>query len=155
MFYRIREERWAQTDISDSWSYARRTLMAGREGSWESVLLIEIVTFGNGLNLAKATRRVQDVDERRKAGPSSRVDRAVRDAMAEIFTRWVTGPDRYTEVAETLAAVVSRFADEHGRDGWRVIADQWLQPGGLAHGDFSSCYRLFYSQSDHFDPGLI
>jgi hypothetical protein len=172
VFYRIREDRWAQTDISESWSYARRTLMAGREGSWESELLIEIVTFGNGLNLAKPTRQMQDVDERRKAGPSSRVDHAVRDAMAEIFTRWVTAPDRYTEVAETLAGMVSRYCDDLIEQalpdsgpavfpagwklaGWRAIADQWLQPGGLTQADFSRCYRLFCSQSDCFDSSVI
>ena len=36
-------------------------------------------------------------------------------------------PAADTEVAETLAVVALRCADEH--DGWRTVADQWLQPG--------------------------
>lgn len=35
-----------------------------------------------------------------------------------------------------------------------MIADQWLQPGGLAQADFSTCYRLFYAHSEHLDTGL-
>lgn len=115
---------------------AQRLLMAGREGSWESEYLISFVWFGSGL----------------KPG---RVDPGARDALAAIFTRWVTGPDRYTEVAETLAGVVSGYADrEHGPDGWKRIADQWLQPESLAHADFSAAYRWLYSQSQYFDHGL-
>ena len=41
----------------------------------------------------------------------------------------MTDPTRFTEVAETLAWMVSSYAEEHG--GWKAIADQWLQPGGL------------------------
>jgi hypothetical protein len=115
---------------------AQRLLMAGREGSWESESLISFTWFGKGI----------------KAG---RVDLAAMDALAAIFTRWVTGPDRYTEVAETLASLVSGYADrEHGADGWKRVADQWLQPGGLAQADFSAAYRWLYSQSQYFDSGL-
>ena len=64
------------------------------------------------------------------------------------------GPDRYTEVAETLASIVSSHADQHGADGWRAIADQWLQPQALSRADFATCYRLLYSRSEHYDPFL-
>jgi hypothetical protein len=115
---------------------AQRLLMAGREGSWESESMMSFTWFGSGI----------------KAG---RIDPGARDAVAAIITRWVTGPDRYTEVAENLAGVVSAYADtEHGADGWKRIADQWLQPGSVARADFAAAYRWLYSQSQYFDHGM-
>jgi hypothetical protein len=137
----------------DSYQFARRTLMAGREGSWESQFLAEIILFGNGLNLAPESRTMRDPGARRAAGPGKRVNQAARDQIADVLWRWVASPFRYTEVAETLASIVSRYCDEHG--GWRAVADQWLQPGGLARADFSACYRLLFSQSTRFDSGVI
>jgi len=116
---------------------ARRTLTAGREGSWESEVLIDVMWFGSGLD----------------ASNPRRVHPATLGAMTDLLWRWVASPDRYTEVAETLASAVSRYCDEHG--GWRPVADQWLQPGGLARADFSTCYRLLYSHSANFDSGVI
>jgi hypothetical protein len=133
VFHRLCDER-------DSYQFARRTLMAGREGSWESELLIDVVMFGSGLNHA--------------ANPSKRVNRVVQGNMAAMFWRWVVAPDRYTEVAETLASIVSSYCDDQDA-GWKAVADQWLQPGALAQADFSTCYRLFYSVSEHFDSGVI
>jgi hypothetical protein len=157
VFHEVRQSRGGLSNASESYDFAKRTLRAGREGSWESEVLHEIVLFGNGLNIT--TRGpVHTVEARRAAGPSKRVDRDGRDAIADVIRRWVTDPTRYTEVAETLAYVVSRYADETaGPDGWRAVADQWLQPSGrlLAHEDFSICYRLLYSQSEHFNPDLI
>jgi hypothetical protein len=122
-------------DAGEPRSYvARRRLLAGREGSWESGALMELVLLGMTLK-------------------PSRVDGAARDALGRVILRWVTGPDRYTEVADTLACVVSSFAHEHG--GWRAVADQWLQPGGLARDDFTSTYRLLYSHAPDFNPGLL
>jgi len=72
--------------------------------------------------------------------------------MAAIITRWVTAPDRYTEVAETLASIVSGYADQHGPGGWRAIADQWLQSPTFGGSGFRACYRLFYSRSEHYSP---
>jgi hypothetical protein len=43
--------------------------------------------------------------------------------VGEILYRWTTDPDRFTEVAGTLAAVVSEYADSTER-GWADIADQ-------------------------------
>lgn len=122
VFHRLRERhcggRWDQ-DAHGGYEYARRTMMAGRAGSWEADLLIWVTMFGNELNLAKETKTLRDVDARREAGPVRRVDKAARDAMAAIIWRWVTDPARYTEVAETLASVVSRYADEQARPGGR------------------------------------
>jgi hypothetical protein len=178
VFHRIREDagpdrpgKWlAPGGGYDTYQAARRAMLAGREGSWESEALITVMLFGNELNLPDIKgRRHADVDERRAAGPSKRVHREAHAAMAAMFHRWVTDPARYTEVAETLAAVVSTYADEHGEvipghatnadpvphTGWAVVADQWLQPGGLAQQAFSDCYRLLYSTSDHFNYRLI
>lgn len=157
VFYHLREEKGGLDNAHGSYEYARRTLMAGREGSWESELLHEVVLFGNGLNLATAKQagcHEWNVEARRAAGPARRVHGDVRAALAAMFGRWVTDPDRYTEVAETLAYVVSSYADQQA-GGWAGVADQWLMPGGLAKDDFSMCYRLFYSLSEHFNTGLI
>lgn len=159
VFHRLREQhcggQWDR-DTHGGYEYARRTMMAGRAGSWEAGLLVSIVMFGSGLNLAKDAGRYGSVDDARKAGPARRVDKAARDAMAAVIWRWVTDPARYTELAETLAAVVSRYADDRfGGDGWARIADQWLQPHSLARADFSQCYRLFYSLSEHLDTSLF
>jgi hypothetical protein len=115
---------------------AERLIKAGREGSWESECLFPFILFGGSL----------------KAG---RVNPAARDALTAIITRWVTSPDRYTEVAENLASIVSGYADrEHGPGGWTRVADQWLQPGGLSVIDFRAAYGWLYSRSRHFDPDL-
>jgi hypothetical protein len=136
-----------------SYQDARTWLLAGREGSWESEALIEVALFGNGLNRAPSAGTVAG---RRHAGPSKRVHARVRDGMAAVILRWVTDPARFTEVAETLAAVVSSYADDtHGAAGWAKVADQWLQPGSLARDDFRTCYSLFYSLSAHFDTSLL
>jgi hypothetical protein len=51
---------------------------------------------------------------------------------------------------------VSRYCDATGgSEGWATVADQWLQPGGMAQHDFSVCYRLLYSLSEHFNPTVI
>lgn len=127
--------RLADPHAGRPFALARRALLAGREGSWESEVLIDIALFGSGLT-------------------PKRVNEGIRDLMAAVLWRWVTDPDRYTEVAETLAGIVSRYCDGQG-EGWKAVADQWLQPGGLAQDDFSACYRLFYSHSEHFDTGVI
>jgi hypothetical protein len=146
----------SKADTLDAYHRAKTWLLAGREGSWESEALIAVALFGNTLNLAKETRDRWRVPDRRAAGPVRRVNKEVRDQMAAMILRWVTDPARFTEVAETLAAVVSAYADEiHGPDGWRMIADQWLQPGGLAAEDTRNCYRLFYSLSEHLDTRYV
>lgn len=130
-------ERDADAGIGSRYAAATKLLLAGREGSWESEALMSVAAFGSDLK-------------------PSRVDTAARDGLAATVTGWVTDENRYTEVAETLAFLVSSHADQaHGPAGWKRIADQWLQPGGVdAHG-FRTCYGLLYSQSAHFDSGLL
>jgi hypothetical protein len=74
--------------------------------------------------------------------------------MAAIITRWVMDRARYTEVAETLADIVSCYADRHGPDGWHMVADQWLQSPAFCGSGFRACYRLLHSRSEHYDPIL-
>jgi hypothetical protein len=155
VFHRLREQRGGLAKAHESYEFACRTLKAGREGSWESELLIDVVMFGNSLNLAPAKGGASwDVAARRAGGPSSRVHATAQAHMTLTFWQWVTGPDRYTEVAETLAAIVSSYCDAQ-EAGWKAVADQWLQPSALAKDDFRACYRLFYSTSEHFDSGVI
>lgn len=151
VYYDVRESAGGLA-APGSFDYAVRTLLAGREGSWESELLKEVMYFGNSLNLAKSTRGAESIEARRAAGPSRRVDVDGRRVLADMLTRWVSDPNRYTELAETLAGEVSEYCDEHG--GWSAVADQWLQPGGLAVEDFRPCYRLFYSKSAHYNPDV-
>ncbi|MCT9094219.1 hypothetical protein N4G70_36070 [Streptomyces sp. ASQP_92] len=42
-----------------------------------------------------------------------------------VIEGWVTGPDRYVEVAANVAWLFSGVADE--ADGWAAVADQYLQ----------------------------
>lgn len=162
VFHQLREAAGGPT--SEAYHAAWRQLRAGREGSWESETLMGLVLFGNDLNLTARRPRTStgrgrshgNITDARAAGPSSRVHVPARDEIATMIHRWVTAPDRYTEVAETLADVMSSYCDDTaGRDGWRAVADQWLQPGGLAQETFSACYRLLYSLSAHFNPDLI
>jgi len=136
--------------------YSTRALTAGRPGSWESERLQSVCLFGNSLNLWPSKGNALP-DEKRATGPNpKRVHVGARDEMAAVLRRWVDSPDRYTEVAEHLAAIVSGYADEaHGPDGWAKVADQWLQPGGLAHEDTAACYGLLYSVSAHFNPDKV
>jgi hypothetical protein len=158
LFDEVRQAHGGLTRAHDSYEAATRTLVAGRPGSWESAVLIELVLAGNGFNLVRPKGRgYHDVDRMRANGPVPRVDKPARDALAVVFRAWACSPDRYVEVAETLASIVSRHADrEHGADGWKRCADQWLQPdAAIRSEDFSPCYRLLYSQSEHFNSSVI
>lgn len=135
-------------------AYAERTLKAGRPGSWESELLSELWIFGSELNLFPRTGS-RDVAEMRRTGPNTqRVHVEARDRIAAVLRRWTSAQDRYTELAENLARIVSSYADDrHGAEGWRKIADQWLQPDArLPAAAAEPCYRLLYSQSAHYHP---
>ncbi|WP_018219195.1 hypothetical protein [Salinispora vitiensis] len=130
-----------------------QTMIAGRPGSWESAALQEVIWFGATLN---RPRLGGNVTQTRAAGPNARVDPAAQQTMAEIIRRWVSDPHRYTEVAETLADIVSQHADEHhGVHGWAEIADDRLQPGPAADENSYTCYKLLYSLSQHLDPALL
>lgn len=160
VFHQAREH-FGGLSAADSYERAKRSLISGRAGSWESVVLGEVWLTGNGYNLVrKGVPRGLGIAARadwmRAAGPSSRVDRAARDRMSTVIAAWTQEVDsgRYVEVAETLAATVSRHADDsHGPDGWAQIADQWQQPGArMPDKETAPLYRLFYSLSQHYDP---
>lgn len=143
-------------DMHGTAAYAKRTLTAGRPGSWEAAAIMDVVYFGNALNLYHR-KGAASVAEMRGKGPNlRRVHVEARDRIAAVLRVWTSSDDHYTEVPETLAALVSRFADEtHGADGWRAIADQWIQPSSLDRENFTGTYRLLYSMSEHFDPSAI
>jgi hypothetical protein len=85
-------------------------LIAGRCGSWESAYLAE-VAFTHGSQLA--------ADDR---------DRYVEDVAAfltGVLMHWVFAPDRYTEVAENLAAIFGSAADQMG--GWDAVSEGTLR----------------------------
>lgn len=160
VFYQARTQ-FGGLNSPDSYERAKRSLIAGRSGSWESVVLVEVLLTGNGYNLVRTgvprgLGIVAAAEAKRAAGPVARVDRAARDRMAAVIAAWTqeTESGRYVEVAETLAAIVSRYADDtHGPDGWARIADQWQQPDArMPDKETPSLYRLFYSLSQHFDP---
>ena len=87
-------------------------LLAGREGSWESDGL-PTLAWEIGSRVAEKPSRFHE--------PAAAL-------IANLIDRWTTDPDRYTEVAETLAFIFGRVADAAG--GWDKVADRYLQPGG-------------------------
>ncbi len=109
-------------------------IRAGRAGSWEAELLVDVALWAGH-------------------GKPSRIHEEACAGMTAVLYRWCTDPARFTEVAETLAAVVSRYADEHG--GWRTVADQWLQPGALDQEGVRLTYGLFYSLGISFDSAAL
>ncbi|WP_052428604.1 hypothetical protein [Actinopolyspora erythraea] len=158
VFQQHRDHKGGMSNPSESFEYAQRSMIAGRPGSWESEVLLRVILFGNGLNLAKPSSELpeRDVEARRRAGPRARVHRAGQQDLVTLVRRWTSNPGQYVEVAETVATVVATYADRrYGADGWRQIADQWLRPGALAREDFQNCYRLFYGSSRFFDPSLV
>lgn len=133
-FNELRERHGGLPALTDSYQGARTHLLAGREDSSESEALMDLVLWAD-------RRKVKRIYE-----PS-------RQAITEMIVRWTTDPERFTEVAETLAHVVSSYADEQG--GWGAVADQWLQPGALDTEGVHVTYKLLYSRSDEFDPAVL
>lgn len=124
--------------VDHDWELPMRALTAGRPGSWEAVALQEATGFGRDL----------------LHGSPKRVDQAALETITGILWRWTDGP-QYVELAETLGGALARLADEFGPEGWSTLADQWLQPGSMAHDDFVLCYRWLYATSEHFDVNVL
>lgn len=110
---------------------AKRQLLAGRPGSWEADRLYNLALWP----YPDKVRRIHA---------------EARERMTAVLLRWVSAPEQYTEVAETLAGIVSEHADERG--GWAAVADQWLQPGAMDREGMFLTYGLLYSLSEEFDP---
>lgn len=152
-----RHHRGGTSAPQESYGYARRSMTAGRPGSWESDALISVINVGSRFTLPTPEEVAEtDLDARRAAGPSARVHRDAFQILVRLLRHWTSHPGEYTEVAGNLAGAMSRYADErHGADGWNRVSDQWLRPESLPVDDFRDCYRLLYSQSGHFDPALL
>ncbi|MFF2571170.1 hypothetical protein [Streptomyces sp. NPDC058084] len=88
---------------------AKNWLCAGREGSHESASL-DRLAWGIGCDLEEKPKRY---------------DAAAVDELVRVIEGWVSGPDRYVEVAANLASLFGSVADEAG--GWAAVADQYLQ----------------------------
>ncbi|MFB7649407.1 hypothetical protein ACFC0S_15885 [Streptomyces sp. NPDC056084] len=88
---------------------AKSWLLAGREGSNEAASL-DRLAWGIGCDLAEKPKRY---------------DAEAVDVLVRVIEGWVTGSDRYVEVAANLAWLFSGVADEAG--GWAAVADQYLQ----------------------------
>ncbi|WDN56144.1 hypothetical protein [Streptomyces clavuligerus] len=84
-------------------------LLTGREGSPESATLDRLAWDIGG-----------DLDEE-----PARYDAAAVAGLIRVIGGWVSGPDRYVEVAANLAHLFGTVADEAG--GWTAVADQHLQ----------------------------
>lgn len=115
--------------------------------------LLQVAVFGDELNRAPRSRYA----ERPHAPTASpRVDTEARDQMTTMMRGWINSPARYIVVPTTLAAIVTAYCDTRGGlDGWKLVADAWLQPRAAGRHAFRSCYQLFYALSDHFDPSLL
>jgi hypothetical protein len=90
--------------------YEGGSLVAGREGSWESEAIYRLAWTIGG-----------DLDEK----PKRYSEECVRSVMA-VLREWTQHPKRYVEVAENLAFEFSKVADELG--GWSKVADRPFQP---------------------------
>jgi hypothetical protein len=83
---------------ASDYDYAIRTLTAGRPGSWEAAAVINVVLFGNELNLYSYKASL-GVDAMRATGPNpKRVHIQARDRIAEVLRRCTNSDNRYTEV---------------------------------------------------------
>lgn len=110
-------------------------LVAGREGSWESEAMVRLA-WNLGSDLAE------------KPG---QYDEAAVTEPVRVVEAWVSGPNRYVEVAATLASAFSTAADEAG--GWPAVADRYLQRHQrVGHPDHvvEALQRFLMSQSASF-----
>lgn len=86
----------------------RDRLTAGRPGSWEAAILIDVIWV---------------------VGPTVTGDRIyppLMDAATEIFARWATSPDGYVEFAETIPVVLAPVIDNYVTTRTLGIADDYL-----------------------------
>ncbi|EXG81844.1 hypothetical protein [Cryptosporangium arvum] len=115
----------AAADGGTEYDSARRTLIAGSEESWEAAHLTMLLG---------------------RTAPGGSIDSPTVGTIVGVLCPWVTRPDVYVEVAQTLSAVFASFLDEDvdGRPrGWSGAADASLQPGSAAFETNGG--RLLYS----------
>jgi len=113
-------------------------LLSGREGSWESAGLRHLA-WDVGSQIAEKPSRFHQMTSLR---------------LVDVIERWVTDPERYTEVAETLAYIFGRFADAAG--GWDKVADRHLQPGTRwSQNGAAQVYGYLMSTAETLDTGRL
>ncbi|MEU4712002.1 hypothetical protein AB0G00_36825 [Nocardia salmonicida] len=80
------------------------------------------------------------------------VDLNAREQIATVLRAW-TAPERGVPVAESLARIVSSYADEtHGPDSWLRIADQWLPLVSTRPSWGPECHRVLMVRSIYRTP---
>ncbi|GGP78515.1 hypothetical protein [Streptomyces melanogenes] len=113
--------------------YEGGSLVAGREGSWQSEAINRLAWTIGG-----------DLDEK----PKRYSEECVTSVIA-VLRAWTQHPKRYVEVAEKLAYEFSKVADELG--GWSKVADRPFQPatavGRHPAGTIEAVYYYLMSQS--------
>ncbi|MEU7228871.1 hypothetical protein [Streptomyces chrestomyceticus] len=113
--------------------YEGGSLVAGREGSWESEALYRLAWTIGG-----------DLDDKPK-----RYSEECVTSVISVLREWTQNPKRYVEVAENLAYEFSKVADEQG--GWSKVADKPFQPstkvGRHPAGTIEAVYHYLMSQS--------
>lgn len=123
--------------LDDPARRARYAIVAGEPVPERAALLLDAVAIGESV-----------------AEVSSAVCPYTRDVIADIALDWIRGSGPFVEISHALALVVGTVADAHGSDGWRRLADDWLQPTGPQDRDALACYHLLYSESRYYDPDL-
>ncbi|MFI9052435.1 hypothetical protein [Streptomyces sp. NPDC053427] len=111
------------------------SLIAGREGSWESDLMMRLAWTIGG-----------DLHEKPK-----RYDEKCVGQIIDVLEQWTRHPTRYVEVAETLANIFGTVVDERG--GWAEVADRYLQPGaqvGHPEDTIEAVRRFLFTKSQAF-----
>ncbi|MFH8295117.1 hypothetical protein [Streptomyces sp. NPDC018059] len=91
-------------------SFRTRRPQCGQPASGHEAASLDRLAWGVGCDLAEKPKRY---------------DAGTVEVLVRVIEGWVSGPDRYVEVAANLAWLFSGVADEAG--GWAVVADQYLQ----------------------------
>ncbi|WP_280343188.1 hypothetical protein [Nocardia neocaledoniensis] len=133
-----RDGRW------DSAAAERVLTGADAPALWNPQTLMWLRHTGAWLN----RRRHPAGPPRPHTGPKpSRVDLDAREQIATVLRAWTT-PGRGVPVAESLARIVSHYADTtRGPDSWRRIADQWLPRTSARPSWGPGCHDLLMARS--------
>ncbi|MFJ4342614.1 hypothetical protein [Streptomyces sp. NPDC088915] len=111
------------------------SLIAGREGSWESGLMMNLAWTIGG-----------DLHEKPK-----RYDEKHVGQIINVLEQWTRHPTRYVEVAENLADIFGQVVDAQG--GWAEVADRYFQPGvrvGHPEDTIEAVRNFLFTKSEAF-----
>lgn len=103
------------------------------------------------------------------ATANARIRHTSAQKITEVLVSWATHPLTAFDVPAVLAEVFAHHADATGlghgligghppdaRAAWRAVADQYLQPTALRHGEaLATLYHYLMSASDYYDADLF